>query len=197
MRLRSQWAGKNAEKSAGRAQVEKPLTESQPAPIIQSVAPAASTKSGAADAFNALLGSSAAMQALRSQLSMFADSPFPVLLEGESGSGKELAAVEKTIYDEIAKLQTQPSEDWELQKVRMIARRGEVSGAQSTLNRAIGLADSTVNYGDPNLVNTQNRKLATVTKEDVMRVAKKYLTQDNRSVIITLPKKAAPLAAKP
>ena len=92
MRLRSQWAGKNAEKSAGRAQVEKPLTESQPAPIIQSVAPAASTKSGAADAFNALLGSSAAMQALRSQLSMFADSPFPVLLEGESGSGKELAA---------------------------------------------------------------------------------------------------------
>lgn len=39
-----------------------------------------------------LLGSSLAMQKLRTQLRQYADSPFPVLIEGESGSGKELAA---------------------------------------------------------------------------------------------------------
>jgi DNA-binding NtrC family response regulator len=39
-----------------------------------------------------MLGDSPAMQKLRLQLRQYADSPFPVLIEGESGSGKELAA---------------------------------------------------------------------------------------------------------
>jgi DNA-binding NtrC family response regulator len=40
-----------------------------------------------------LVGQSPAMQALRSQIVMYAAIPFPVLIEGESGSGKELVAV--------------------------------------------------------------------------------------------------------
>jgi len=39
-----------------------------------------------------LIGRSPAMQKLRSQTSQCADSPFPVLIEGESGSGKEMVA---------------------------------------------------------------------------------------------------------
>jgi len=39
-----------------------------------------------------LLGQSAPMQKLRTQLRQYADTPFPVLIEGESGSGKELVA---------------------------------------------------------------------------------------------------------
>jgi len=39
-----------------------------------------------------LLGASLAMQALRAQVMQFADVPYPVLIEGESGSGKELVA---------------------------------------------------------------------------------------------------------
>jgi DNA-binding NtrC family response regulator len=39
-----------------------------------------------------LLGDSLPMQTLRMQINQFADSPFPVLIEGESGSGKELVA---------------------------------------------------------------------------------------------------------
>ena len=39
-----------------------------------------------------LIGASAPLQKLRAQLKQFAPSPFPVLIEGESGSGKELAA---------------------------------------------------------------------------------------------------------
>lgn len=41
---------------------------------------------------NGLVGNSAAMQNLRAQIKQFAPSPFPVLIEGESGSGKELVA---------------------------------------------------------------------------------------------------------
>ena len=39
-----------------------------------------------------LIGESNPLQKLRAQLRQFAHSPFPVLIEGESGSGKELAA---------------------------------------------------------------------------------------------------------
>jgi len=39
-----------------------------------------------------LLGESEPMQSLRKQISQFADAPFPLLIEGESGSGKELVA---------------------------------------------------------------------------------------------------------
>lgn len=39
-----------------------------------------------------LVGDSPPLQNLRAQLKQFAPSPFPVLIEGESGSGKELAA---------------------------------------------------------------------------------------------------------
>jgi two-component system nitrogen regulation response regulator GlnG len=51
------------------------------------------TAPGAVAAADALLiGQSAPMQKLRLQLRQYANSPFPVLIEGESGSGKELAA---------------------------------------------------------------------------------------------------------
>ena len=39
-----------------------------------------------------LIGRSPALQKLKSQISQYADSPFPALIEGESGTGKELVA---------------------------------------------------------------------------------------------------------
>ena len=39
-----------------------------------------------------LIGDSLPLQKLRTQIKQFADSPFPVLIEGESGSGKEIVA---------------------------------------------------------------------------------------------------------
>ena len=45
-----------------------------------------------ADDLLGLVGDSIPMQKLRAQIRQYADSPFPVLIEGESGSGKELIA---------------------------------------------------------------------------------------------------------
>jgi zinc protease len=106
--------------------------------------------------------------------------------------GKDMAALEKAIYAEIEKMQTQPVTNEELEKVHMSARRSQVASAQGTLLRAVELADNTVNFGNPNMINEAYKKTLAVTKEDVMRVAKKYLTEENRTVVITLPKKAAP-----
>ena len=46
----------------------------------------------AASGADALVGSSPVLNQLRNQIAQFADSLFPVLIEGESGSGKELVA---------------------------------------------------------------------------------------------------------
>ncbi len=48
---------------------------------------------------SALIGNSPAIQKLRLQLRQYADLPFPVLIEGESGSGKEIIASSGLHYD--------------------------------------------------------------------------------------------------
>ncbi len=44
------------------------------------------------EALLGIVGQSAAIQSLRNQIGLYANTPFPVLVEGESGSGKELVA---------------------------------------------------------------------------------------------------------
>ena len=59
---------------------------------------------------------------------------------------------------------------------------------QSSLSRAVQMGIYTVYYNDPNLINTRLDKVEAVTKADVSRVANKFLTAANRTVVITMPK---------
>ncbi len=102
--------------------------------------------------------------------------------------GVKTEDVEAAVYEEIARLQKEPIADWELQKARNGARRNFINGLQSSLARANSIGQYAVYYGDPNLINTRLDKVSAVTKEDVQRVANKYLVQTNRTVVITVPK---------
>jgi predicted Zn-dependent peptidase len=104
---------------------------------------------------------------------------------------KKTQEVEASVYDEIARLQKEPIADWELQKAKSSARRGYINGLQSSMGRANSIGQYAVYYGDPNLINTRIDKVNAVTKEDVQRVANKYLVQTNRTVVITVPKAGA------
>ncbi|HEX6718455.1 MAG TPA: pitrilysin family protein [Pyrinomonadaceae bacterium] len=99
--------------------------------------------------------------------------------------------VEAAIYAEIDRLKKEPIADWELQKAKNTTRRNFVGGLQSSLVRAITLGQYTTYYNDPSLINTRLDKVAAVTKEDVQRVANKYLLDTNRTVVITMPKAKA------
>jgi len=102
--------------------------------------------------------------------------------------GMKPADAEAAIYEEIERLKKEPIADWELQKAKNATRRNFFSGLESSLSRAITLSQYAVFYNDPNLINTRVDKVAAVTKEDVQRVANKYLRDTNRTVVVTMPK---------
>ena len=99
--------------------------------------------------------------------------------------------VEALIYAEIDRLKKEPIADWELQKAKNTTRRNFINGLSSSISRAITLGQYTVYYNEPNLINTRLDKVSAVTKEDVQRVANKYLLDTNRTVVITTPKAKA------
>jgi predicted Zn-dependent peptidase len=106
--------------------------------------------------------------------------------------GKTPDAVEAAIYDEIEKVKNGPIAGWEIEKAQNTFRRQQAQAVTSTLQRAIQLGEYALFYNDPNLINTRIDKILTVTPADVQRVAGKYLTKANRSVIVTVPRAAAP-----
>ena len=76
----------------------------------------------------------------------------------------------------------------EFQKVKnqittdLVASNGTMAGI------AESLANYEVYFGDANLINTELEKYNKVTREDVLKVAQKYLNKDNRVVLYYLPK---------
>jgi predicted Zn-dependent peptidase len=105
--------------------------------------------------------------------------------------GKDIAALQAAIDAEIEKVKTGAIADWETEKARSSARRRLVSGLLSSLNRAVLLSQYAMFYNDPGLINTRADRIAAVQIADVQRVARQYLTPQNRTIVVTNPKPAA------
>ncbi|MGZ8519642.1 MAG: M16 family metallopeptidase [Candidatus Binatia bacterium] len=103
----------------------------------------------------------------------------------------DLGALEKLLYEEILRIQKSPVEDSELNKVRMQMRRQRAQQLYSTRSRANSLGHFAVYYNDPGLINKVWARYEQITKADIQRVAQKYFTDSNRTVVTTLPKAAA------
>jgi predicted Zn-dependent peptidase len=106
--------------------------------------------------------------------------------------GKKPEDVEAAIYEEIERVMREPVADWELQKAKNTQRLEFFNQTRSAAYRAIAIGINAVHYDDPNYINTWQSKIDAVTKDDVQRVAKNYLGQNNRTVIITMPKASGP-----
>jgi len=105
--------------------------------------------------------------------------------------GKDPKEVEKLINEELERVKNQPVTDAELQKVRMEVKRAKVEQLEGTLYRAQALGEASVFYSDPNVVNTGNDKLMSVTKDQIQKAARTYLIESNRTVLTTIPKPKA------
>jgi zinc protease len=111
---------------------------------------------------------------------------------GSMRPGKDPADVEKAMYADIEKVKSDGVTQAEIDKVLMGDRVNLVRQLQSSLGRAVIIGQYAVNFHDPGLINTRLAKFQSVTAADVKRVAQQYLTQNNRTVITTVPKTAAP-----
>ena len=105
--------------------------------------------------------------------------------------GKNEKDVEAALLAEIERMKTEPVADWELRKAQLGFKRSNVQQLQSTLARAVEIGEFAVFYNDPDLINTVQEKIEKVTKADIQRVAQKYLTAENRALVISVPKPTA------
>jgi predicted Zn-dependent peptidase len=101
--------------------------------------------------------------------------------------GRKVEDVEAAIYEEIERLQREPVAVWEMQKAKNATRLNYFNGIRGAQSQARTLGTYTVKFNDPNLINTRVQKIDAVTQADVQRVAKQYLRENNRTVLITTP----------
>jgi zinc protease len=105
-------------------------------------------------------------------------------------AGKEVSDVRKALDEEIEKLQKEGITEEEFQKVRNQTIKDFITNASSIDNVAFQLSHYYTIYRDTRRINTELDKYMAVTKQDIQRVAKKYLTKSARSVIVyTVPPK--------
>jgi predicted Zn-dependent peptidase len=92
------------------------------------------------------------------------------------------AEVEEAIYEEISRLAEEGPSETELIRVRNQIEAGRVRRLQSNLGLAFQLAESTRLFGDWHATFQLPERLASVTPDEVRRVAATYLTRANRTV---------------
>lgn len=93
------------------------------------------------------------------------------------------AECEEQVYVEVERLQNEllPAEDVEEIKAR--AKAGFINGLTSNMGMAMQLASAQNDWGDWRALFTELGRINAVTAEDIQRVAKKYFTKNNRTVV--------------
>lgn len=103
-------------------------------------------------------------------------------------AGVDPSELEHAIDAEVHKIQNELISDKEFQKLKNQIENDFVGGNSKVVGIAESLANYHMYYDDASLINTEIDRYLAVTKEDIMRVANKYFTKDNRVVLYYLPK---------
>ncbi|HEY7510720.1 MAG TPA: pitrilysin family protein [Vicinamibacteria bacterium] len=113
-----------------------------------------------------------------------------VQMEAVVKDGKDPALVEQALYEEIERLKTEPVPPEELQKIKNQAK----ANAYRRLSSPLFIMYQLMVYdalGDWKYINAYADEVDAVTAADLQRVAKEYLTRENRTVGIFLRKEGA------
>ena len=105
-----------------------------------------------------------------------------------ANAGVKPEDAEAIMNEEIEKVKTTPISDLELQKLKNQIERDVVNQNSRVAGVAENLANYYLYFGNTNLINTEIDSYLSVTKDDIQRVAKQYLTKENRVVLYYLPK---------
>ncbi len=107
---------------------------------------------------------------------------------GIANAGVDAADLEAEINEEFDKVKKELISETEFEKIRNMVENDFVYNFNSIIGIAENLANYHMYFGDANLINTELEKYMAVTREDIKRVANKYMVKDNRVVLYYLPK---------
>lgn len=116
------------------------------------------------------------------------EDPGAIIMFGIAGMGTQPDELEKLMDVEIEKVKTSPINDNDYKKLMNQAENDFVSQNSRIEGVVENLATYYTYFKDANLINTELKNYTKITKEDLLRVAKKYLNKENRVVIYYLPK---------
>jgi zinc protease len=108
--------------------------------------------------------------------------PGMFIISGRVNEGISIEAAEQEVNAVLHDLLAAGISDAELQKVKNQALSTLAFGEVEVINRAMNLAFAKLS-GNANLVNTEANSVEHVTTNDVMRVAKNILTENNSSIL--------------
>lgn len=120
--------------------------------------------------------------------------PFPLedpglfIAFGLCNMGVKAEDLESAIDAEIEKVKKELITETEFQKIRNQVETNYVTRNSTVQGIGESLANYFVYFGDANLINTELQRYMKVTRDDIKRVANKYLTKENRVVLYYLPK---------
>jgi zinc protease len=116
------------------------------------------------------------------------EDPGLFIVLGIANVGAEAAEVETLMEKEFDKVKSEPISEKEFQKLQNQVESRFVDQISTVAGIAQQLADYHVFFNDANLINTEIGRYQKVTREDIQRVANKYLIKTNRVVLTYLPK---------
>jgi zinc protease len=131
---------------------------------------------------------------LASNVSIFTDSRIgtsQMYISATPRAGVSLADLEKGVDEEISAVVKDGITPAELAKSKTQLLRRFVDRRRTVLGTAQLIGEYAVKFNEPELINTILDKESAVTLEQVNRAARTYLVPDQRSVVTTVPAKAA------
>jgi zinc protease len=111
--------------------------------------------------------------------------------------GQDPAKIEQLISEEFEHVKSDGVTTAEMEKIRIQDRLQQAQLMESTMNRARTLGRYAVYFHDPTLINTILAKYSDVTPDDIRRVARQYLGDTQRTIVLTVPKAEAAQQARP
>jgi zinc protease len=128
------------------------------------------------------------------QLFGFNDSrrgPSSALIGAIPKPGKDPKQIREAILAEIKNMAANGPTADEMQKLRNNILNEQVQSRQTSLFRAMRIAEAALYEGDPNLVNTELDELLKITPEQIKAAVNKYLNTNNRAELDVVPGKDA------